>query len=70
MNDANYNTRQRAAFNRLRAIGEHRHAQAWIRKHRADYEREGAPHMTPLEWAELEMPVGVFGAFLRFLGLD
>lgn len=53
MKDAEYNRRQRAAYFRLKKAGLLRQAQKWIGKNRPPQEWEG----TPLEYAELEMPV-------------
>lgn len=66
--DPEYTRREAEASARLEAIGELENARAWIEQNRNDFENEGE-FMTPMEWAELEMPAGVFGSVLRFIGL-
>jgi len=65
MDDKEYNRRQREATHRLRLDGEFENAQLWLRRNPIPPYWEG----TPLEYAELEMPVGPFGAIARFFGV-
>lgn len=58
-------TREIEAEQRLAAIGELENARRWLQK---DPPPKGWPG-TPLEYAELEMPCGVFGSILRLLGM-
>ena len=62
--EGEFKKRQRAAYFRLRKIGELENAQKWLRKEPPPREWTG----TPLEYAEEEMPCGFFGGIIRFFG--